>query len=34
MEAYEQLRPNWTETSQADPGSQIADWPVATEVLQ
>jgi transposase len=34
MEAYEQLRPNWTETSPAEPGSPIADWPVATEVLQ
>ena len=34
MEAYEQLRPNWTEPSQTDSGSRIADWPVATEVVQ
>jgi transposase len=34
MEAYEQLRPNWTETAQADSGSRMADWPVATEVVQ
>ena len=34
MEAYEQLRPNWRETAQADSGSRMADWPVATEVVQ
>jgi transposase len=34
MEAYEQLRPNWTEPPQTDSSSRIADWPVATEVVQ
>jgi hypothetical protein len=34
MEAYEQLRPNWTEPLQTDSGSRIANWPVATEVVQ
>jgi len=34
MEAYEQLRPNWTETVQADSGPRMADWPVAAEVVQ
>jgi hypothetical protein len=33
-EAYEQLRPNWTEPPQTDSSSRIADWPVATEVVQ
>jgi hypothetical protein len=34
MEGYEQLRPSWAETSQTDSGSRIANWPVATEVVQ
>jgi hypothetical protein len=34
MEAYEQLRPNWAEPPQTDSSSRIADWPVATEVVQ
>jgi hypothetical protein len=34
MEAYEQLRPNWRETSQTDSSSRMADWPVTTEVIQ
>ena len=34
MEAYEQLRPNWAETPQTDSGSRMANWPVATEVVQ
>jgi hypothetical protein len=34
MEAYEQLRPNWTEPAQIDQGPLSANWPVATEVLQ
>lgn len=34
MEVYEQLRPNWAETSQPDSGSRMANFPVATEVVQ
>jgi len=34
MEAYEQLRPNWRETSQTDSGSRMASWPATTEVIQ
>ena len=34
MEAYEQLRPNWAAPAQTDSGSRMANWPVATEVVQ
>jgi hypothetical protein len=34
MDAYEQLRPSWTAPPQTDSGSRIADWMVATEVVQ
>ena len=34
MEVYEQLRPNWAQTSRTDAGSPMANWPVATEVVQ
>jgi hypothetical protein len=34
MEGYEQLRPSWTERFQTDSGSRMANWPVATEVVQ
>ena len=34
MDAYEQLRPSWIEPPQIDSASRIADWPVATEVVQ
>ena len=34
MEGYEQLRPNWAETSPTDSASRMADFPVATEVVQ
>jgi hypothetical protein len=34
MEAYEQLRPNWTEPPRIDQGPPPANWPVATEVIQ
>lgn len=34
MEGYEQLRPSWTETSQTDSTPRMANWPVATEVVQ
>jgi len=34
MKHYEQLRPTWTETPQADSGARVANLPVATEVVQ
>jgi len=34
MDAYEQLRPTWTETPQQDAVSRVANLPVATEVVQ
>lgn len=34
MERYEQLRPSWRETQQADSAARIANLPVATEVVQ
>ncbi len=34
MEGYEQLRPSWAETPQTDSASPMANWPVATEVVQ
>ena len=34
MGGYEQLRPSWAETSQTDSSSRVANWPVATEVVQ
>jgi transposase len=34
MEGYEQLRPNWAETSQTDSASRLVIFPAATEVVQ